>query len=53
MVMREDRKVLFPEAIGMGLAVGFILCAGFQLLLRRYGFNIFGGLIPVIIAHFS
>ncbi|MEI8024272.1 MAG: hypothetical protein WCH63_08795, partial [Actinomycetota bacterium] len=53
LVMREARKVLFPEAIGMGLAVGFILCAGFQLLLRRYGFNIFGGLIPVIIAHFS
>jgi uncharacterized membrane protein len=36
----------------MGLAIGFILCAGFQLVLRRYGFNIFGGLIPVIIAHF-
>ncbi len=51
LVMREDRKIMFPEAIGMGLAVGFILCAGFQLLLRRYGFNIFGGLIPVIIAH--
>ncbi|MCX6535534.1 MAG: hypothetical protein NT119_03140, partial [Actinobacteria bacterium] len=51
--MREDRKILFPEAIGMGLAVGFILCAGFQMLLRRYGFNILGGLIPIIIAHFS
>ena len=24
-----------------------------QLVLRRYGFNIFGGLIPVLIAHFS
>jgi hypothetical protein len=53
LVMREDRKILFPESIGMGLAVGFILCAGFQLVLRRYGFNIFGGLIPVIIAHSS
>ena len=52
LLMREDRKILFPEAIGMGLAIGFILCAGFQLVLRRYGFNIFGGLIPVIIAHF-
>jgi hypothetical protein len=53
LVMREDRKILFPEAIGMGLAIGFILCSGFQLVLRRYGFNIFGGLIPVIIAHSS
>ena len=53
LAMREDRKILFPEAIGMGLAIGFILCAGFQLVLRRYGFNIFGGLIPIIIAHFS
>ena len=53
LVMREDRKIMFPEAIGMGLAVGFIFCAGFQLMLRRYGFNIFGGLIPVIIAHSS
>ena len=52
LLMREDRKILFPEAIGMGLAIGFILCAGFQLVLRRYGFNIFGGLIPVLIAHF-
>ena len=52
LLVREDRKILFPEAIGMGLAIGFILCAGFQLVLRRYGFNIFGGLIPVIIAHF-
>ena len=46
-------KILFPEAIGMGLAAGFIVCAGFQLVLRRYGFNIFGGLIPVVIAHSS
>ncbi len=53
LVMREDRKILFPESIGMGLAIGFILCAGFQLALRPYGFNIFGGLIPVIIAHSS
>ena len=53
LVMREDRKIMFPEAIGMGLAVGFIFCAGFQLVLRRYGFNIFGGLIPIIIAHTS
>ena len=53
LLMRENRKILFPEAIGMGLAIGFILCAGFQLVLRRYGFNIFGGLIPVIIVHFS
>ncbi|MEY3413786.1 MAG: hypothetical protein RJA79_661, partial [Actinomycetota bacterium] len=53
LLVREDRKILFPEAIGMGLAIGFILCAGFQLVLRQYGFNIFGGLIPVIIAHFS
>ena len=52
LLVREDRKILFPEAIGMGLAIGFILCAGFQLVLRRYGFNIFGGLIPVIFAHF-
>jgi hypothetical protein len=38
--MREDRKILFPEAIGMGLAIGFILCAGFQLVLRRYFWRI-------------
>ena len=53
LVMREDRKILFPEAIGMGLAIGFILCAGSQLVLRRYGFNVFGGVIPVIITYFS
>lgn len=53
LVMREDREVLFPEAIGMGLAFGFIFCSGFQLVLRRYGFNIFGGLIPIFVAHVS
>ncbi len=51
LVMREDRKIMFPEAIGMGLAIGFILCAGFQLISRRYGFEIFGGVIPIIISH--
>ena len=51
LMLREDREILFPEAIGMGLAIGFILCAGFQLILRPYGFGIFGGVIPIIISH--
>lgn len=53
LVMRDNREVLFPEAIGMGLAFGFIFCSGCQLVLRRYGFNIFGGLIPIFVAHVS
>ena len=53
LLLREHREILFPEAIGMGLAIGFILCAGFQLILRPYGFGIFGGVIPIIIAHAS
>ena len=53
LLLREHRDILFPEAIGMGLAIGFILCAGFQLILRPYGFGIFGGVIPIIIAHAS
>lgn len=51
LMLREDREILFPEALGMGLALGFILCAGFQLILRPYGFGIFGGVIPIIISH--
>lgn len=51
LILREDREILFPEAIGMGLAIGFILCAASQLILRPYGFGIFGGVIPIIISH--
>ena len=52
LLLREHREILFPEAIGMGLAIGFILCAGFQLILRPYGFGIFGGVILLLTHHF-
>jgi len=51
LMLRKDREILFPEAIGMGLAIGFILCAVSQLILRPYGFGIFGGVIPIVISH--
>lgn len=50
-VLKQDREILFPEAIGMGLALGFLLCAGSLLMLRPFGFGLAGGAIPILVAH--
>ena len=46
-MLRKERPIYFPEAIGMGLALGFIACASLMLLLRPLGFDYYGALAPI------
>lgn len=46
-MLRKDRPIYFPEAIGMGLALGFIACASLMLLLRPVGFDYYGAVVPI------
>ena len=46
-MLRKERPIYFPEAIGMGLALGFIACASLMLLLRPVGFDYYGAVVPI------
>ena len=50
-ILRGNREICFPEAIGMGLALGFIACASLMLFLRPFGFYFYGATIPLAIAN--
>ena len=47
-MLRKERPIYFPEAIGMGLALGFIACASLMLLLRPLGFDYYGAVAPLV-----
>ena len=46
-MLRNQRPIYFPEAIAMGLALGFIACASLMLFLRPLGFDYYGAVVPI------
>ena len=47
--LRSDRKIYFPEAISMGLALGLAASAASMLVLRPFGFDFYGSILPIAI----
>ena len=47
--LRSDRQIYFPEAISMGLALGLAASAAVMLVLRPFGFDFYGSILPIAI----
>jgi len=49
-VVRSERSISFPEALGMGLSLGLIACALAMFCLKPFGLDLYGATVPMAVA---
>jgi len=48
-VLNSERSISFPEALGIGLSLGLIVCALAMFCLKPFGFAHYGATLPLAI----